>query len=97
MPGNTVPAVQISPEFLSGNTEAGLSKIRTRLLDLTTRNRLLNFRHTSASSLRVVGAHPGVIFRRLTEGEKLAFLPVPEPANFEGQKPSATDYAKSIG
>jgi len=90
------PPVQLSPEPPE-STEVGLSKIRTRLLDLTTRNRLLNFRHSSTSSLRVVGAHPNVIFRRLTEGEKLFFLPVPEPYSYEGQKPSALDYAKSIG
>jgi len=91
------PAVQLSPEFLAGSTEAGLEKIRTRLLDLTSRNRLLNFKHGRASSLRVVGAHPDVIFRRLTEGEKLVFLPVPEPDSNVGQKPSAADHARSIG
>lgn len=44
----------LSPGFLEGNTEVGLQKIRTRLLDLTNRNRLLNFRHSVASSLRIV-------------------------------------------
>ena len=97
MPDDPTPAVQLSPEFLAGGTEVGLEKIRTRLLDLTSRNRLLNFRHTAASSLRVVGAHPGVVFRGLTEGEKLFFLPVPEPDGYVGQKPSAVDHAKAIG
>ena len=90
------PAVQLSPEFLAGSTEAGLEKIRTRLLDLTSRNRLLNFRHSSASSLRVVGVDPNIIFRRLTEGEKLVFLPVPEPDRNVEPKPSAVDHAKAI-
>ena len=97
MPDDPTPAVQLSPEFLDGSTEAGLEKIRTRLLDLTNRNRLLNFRHTSASSLRVVGANPSVVYRRLTEGEKLIFLPVPEPDSYVGQKPNAVDHAKAIG
>src|ERR1019366_2835765 len=99
-------------EFLAGGTEAGLEKIRTRLLDLTNRNRLLNFRHTTASSLRVVNADLNVTFCRLRDGGKLVFLPVPEPdigiADLvpEGTdtreaasqpKVSATDYARSLG
>src|SRR5579884_3392619 len=89
--------VKLSPEFLDGGTEAGLEKIRTRLLDLTTRNRLLNFRHSSASSLRVVGVHPTAVFQRLIDSDKLVFSPVPEPDGYDGKKPAAADYAKSIG
>ena len=47
-------APSISADFLTGSTEIGLDRIRTRLLDLTNRNKLLNFRHSNASSLRVV-------------------------------------------
>ena len=50
------PAPPLSAEFMSGGTAAGLEKIRARLLDLTNRNRLLNFRHSSASSIRIVDA-----------------------------------------
>jgi len=46
----------ISADFLTGSTETGLERIRTRLLDLTNRNKLLNFRHSPASSMRVVDA-----------------------------------------
>ena len=53
---DTTPAPPLSVEFLSGGTAAGLEKIRARLLDLTNRNRLLNFRHTRASSIRIVDA-----------------------------------------
>jgi superfamily I DNA and/or RNA helicase/very-short-patch-repair endonuclease len=101
----------LSPEFLAGGTEAGLEKIRTRLLDLTNRNRLLNFRHTNASSLRVVSANLSETFRRLVDGGKLAFLPVPDreipfadtvqergAAKEASQpKPSVADYAKGLG
>jgi hypothetical protein len=96
---------------LAGGTEAGLEKIRTRLLDLTNRNRLLNFKHTTASSLRVVNSNLNETFRRLMDGGKLVFLPVPEPDiavaqlepegtdTREASKPkmSAADFAKSIG
>ena len=53
------PAPNISADFLTGSTEIGLDRIRTRLLDLTNRNKLLNYRYPIASSLRGVGAHAG--------------------------------------
>jgi hypothetical protein len=38
------PAPSISADFMTGSTEEGLDRIRTRLLDLTNRNKLLNYR-----------------------------------------------------
>src|SRR5712692_7113634 len=73
------PAPPLSAEFLSGGTAAGLEKLRARLLDLTNRNRLLNFRHSSASSLRIVDADPNAVFARLIDGEEISFRHVPEP------------------
>src|SRR2546430_17595664 len=73
------PAPGISPDFLTGSTELGLDRIRTRLLDLTNRNKLLNFRHSNASSLRVVDASMDGAFQRLRDNEKISFEPVPEP------------------
>ena len=82
------PAPSISADFLTGSTEIGLDRIRTRLLDLTNRNKLLNYRHTTASSLRVVDVSVDAVFRRLRDNEKLAFLPVPEPdAGGKGLRP----------
>src|ERR1700747_3471735 len=86
------PAPNISADFLTGSTEIGLDRIRTRLLDLTNRNKLLNFRHSNASSLRVVDVSIDSLFRRLLDNEKLAFRPVPEPP-FDGEVPPAKDYA----
>src|SRR5579885_2265744 len=101
------PEPALSPEFLAGSTEAGLDKIRTRLLDLTNRHRLLNFRHSVASSLRVVQADLNAAFRCLLDGGKLEFVPVPEPdprfdPDLSGEagvceKPPAEEYAKTLG
>ncbi len=88
-------SAKLSPEFFSGNTRLGLEKIRTRLLDLTNRNRLLNFRHSAASSLRIVDVDLDGVFRRLLDGERLPFLYVPEPS--EPPIPSATDHAANLG
>lgn len=99
-------APQISAETLTSGIDPGLQKIRTRLLDLTNRNRLLNFRHTRASSLRIVNADLDCVFERLCNGNKLTFLPVPEPdgtlegeesADSEHGKPPASVYAEEIG
>lgn len=60
-----------------------LNKLRERLLDLTTRNRLLSFAHSAASCLRVVDELPDQLFRRLIECETLFFSSVPEPTDRE--------------
>ncbi len=92
------PASPISPDFLTGDVRTGLERIRTRLLDLTNRNKLLNFRHSAASSLRVVDVHLDTVFTRLQEGEKLHFQAVPEPdENGFEETPTAAQYAEELG
>src|SRR6267154_2583187 len=87
----------ISADFLTGSTEVGLDRIRTRLLDLTNRNKLLNFRHSKSSSLRVVDVAIDPLFGRLRDSEKLSFLPVPEPDVETGEElPAAADYAAEL-
>lgn len=56
-----------------------LDQLRNRLLDLTARNRLLNFRHTRKSSLRVVDEIPDQLIGLLLDGKELRFAPVPVP------------------
>jgi hypothetical protein len=90
-------APSISADFLTGSTEIGLDRIRTRLLDLTNRNKLLNFRHSNASSLRVVDVPIDSVFRRLRDNEKLSFLPVPASNGDGGEVPSAKDHADDLG
>ena len=57
----------------------GLERLRTRLLDLTRRNRLINFRYTKRNALRVVDELPDQLFDRLLNGDELVFRPVPLP------------------
>jgi hypothetical protein len=90
-------APSVSADFLTGSTETGLDRIRTRLLDLTNRNKLLNFRHSNTSSLRVVDVPIDHVFARLRENDKLSFLPVPEPDIKFGEPPSAKEYADELG
>lgn len=83
-----------------------LKQLRLRLLDLTRRNRLLNFKHSPGKCIQFVKAQPDPVFRRLMEGtdRKTVLLPIPEPprATWEsvaGQhtKPDAKDYARTLG
>ena len=83
-----------------------LEKLRLRLLDLTRRNRLLNFKHSPGKCIQFVEARTDSAFRRLMEGgnKKIVLLPVPEPPHAEWEtiagcrtKPEAKDYAKKCG
>ncbi len=56
-----------------------LDQLRNRLLDLTARNRLLNFRHSRTSSLRVVDEFPDQLLGLLLDNKELRFAPVPLP------------------
>src|SRR6185312_16981258 len=62
-----------------------LEQLRLRLLDLTGRNRLLNFKHTAGKSLPLVPTHLDDTFRRLvgSQAGKIAIQPVPDPARDE--------------
>jgi very-short-patch-repair endonuclease len=93
----TQSAPMISADFLTGSTEIGLDRIRTRLLDLTNRNKLLNFRHSNVSSLRVVDVPLDSVFVRLLGEEKLPFLPVPEPGIHLKEGTTPKDYAEELG
>ncbi|MFW5740534.1 MAG: DUF4011 domain-containing protein, partial [Myxococcota bacterium] len=90
--------VEPSPTFITG-----LDKVRTRLLDLTLANRLIHFRHSKRSSLRVVDELPDVLWGRLHDGDELQFVPVPEPLEPEAAedgKPRRTAVqvqAESLG
>ena len=60
-----------------------LEAVRKKLLDLTGRNSLLNYKYPSASCLRFIDKVPNSIVEMLKEGEVLTFMPVPEPSEKE--------------
>lgn len=65
--------------------EQRLERLRQKLLDLSTMNRMLSFRHPKASCLRVVDELPHQLFDVLRDGATLTFEPVPEPTQRELQ------------
>ena len=57
--------------------------LRKRLLDLTGRNRLLNFRHPKTGVLRVVDELPDQLCEELFAEHELRFNPVFQPTEEE--------------
>ena len=55
-----------------------IERLRERLLDLSSRNKLLNFSHRS-NHIRVIDELPNQLYELLTQGDELSFLPVPQP------------------
>lgn len=86
--------------------EEALEKLRLRLLDLTARNRLLNFKHTSAKTLQFVEGDPAAVYTKLIESaeHRIALVPLPEPKPDEWvtrqgrvARPDVREYAKALG
>jgi transcription elongation GreA/GreB family factor len=82
---------------------AALDQLRLRLLDLTGRNRLLNFKHTAGKSLQFVQGNASAIFNRLVDGtgrSSVNILGLSEPPqskwierNGRLQRPDPQDWA----
>ncbi|MDO6564393.1 DUF4011 domain-containing protein [Amphritea sp. 1_MG-2023] len=60
-----------------------LESLRKRLLDLTGKNRLLNFRYSKAGEIRVIDELPDQLHEFLISDRRLNFEPVPEPLKEE--------------
>lgn len=86
---------------------SALGQLRLKLLDLTGRNRLLNFKHTVGKSLQFIEGHPAAIYQRLVEANNkgsISILGLPEPAsanwverNGRLQRPEPREWAKFLG
>lgn len=83
-----------------------LEQLRLRLLDLTGRNRLLNFKHTPGKSLQLVPTRLEETFSRLVGASmgRLSIDAVPEPTrddwverNGRMMKPEAKEHAIKLG
>lgn len=84
--GNEVGMTPPISDFFQGDVEGGLEKMRKRLLDLTKRNRLLNYKYSKKGALRVVDELPNELFTQLVDGKELFFKPVPRPPGHKGNQ-----------
>jgi len=70
-------------EFDQSPAHRALENLRMRLLDLTARNRLINFRHTKRGSLRIIDELPNQLAETLMADTEMRFLAIPEPTEEE--------------
>lgn len=64
---------------------AAVENWQRKLLDLTKRNRALNFRMNKVSTVAIVDEHPAAVFRQLyIRGAAMRFKPAPEPEEHGG-------------
>ena len=90
-------------EVFGGNLPIAeaIEKLRTRLLDLTSSNRLLKYRHPKGRCIQIIGTpNLNQVFSQLTDGKQLRLLPVPDPlpSEFEGnKKPDVRTQAERMG
>lgn len=101
-----VPQDADGPVDGQADIESALEKLRLKLLDLTGRNRLLNFKHTAGRSLQLCPLDLDRTFQRLvtTAGARLTLSPVPEPSRNDWvekagrlAKPDAKEFAARQG
>lgn len=74
---DTNPQVPSKQEKYNNVIEKRISKWKEKLIDLSKRNRLLNFKHTKSSTLRIIDEQPPEIYRFLVHNLKtMSFLPI---------------------
>jgi very-short-patch-repair endonuclease len=82
----SAPAERVGEAERVNDIREALKQLRTKLLDLSGRNRLLNFKHTPGRSLQSVEGDVQAIYERLIEttgGPSIAIRGVPEPPRSE--------------
>lgn len=90
-------------ELFSGGITVGeaIERLRTRLLDLSARNRLLNYRHPKGRCVQIVDdPNLNLVFDRLHvdgKGVPFKYVPEPSPDTYEGKRPEAKLHAPHVG
>ncbi len=75
------PIESLGDEGSSGLADT-VEKLRAKLLDLSLRNPLLNFKF-SRRTLRIVDELPSQVFSALIDGKSFSFAPLPDPSKAE--------------
>lgn len=99
---------QLEPSGLfSGKVpiEVALNELRLRLLDMTGRNRLVNFKHSPGKSLQFVHSTIDGAFKRLVDqGNRISITPLPDPERSEWvhkngrlARPEPKEWANRLG
>lgn len=86
-----VPVVEVS---VPDTPEGRLTKWKSKLLDLTLRNKLLNFKPTK-TSLRVICPDPNALEDTLSEGKEFKIRPTPELMSGSDNREAAVFTARN--
>ncbi|WP_138994220.1 DUF4011 domain-containing protein [Larkinella sp. C7] len=81
------------------SVDQAIQQFRTRLLDLTARNRLISYRHPKGRSIQFVDDPVlNVVFNRLIDNKSILIKSVPNPPAdlFAVKRPDAKAYAKTV-
>lgn len=90
-------------ELFKGNLtlEEALQQLRKRLLDLSSRNRLLNYRHPKGRSIQFVDEpNLNLVFNRLIDSGKqleIRYVPEPDTDTYDQKRPDVKSYAEALG
>lgn len=90
-------------EIFSGELTVSdaIERLRNRLLDLSARNRLLNYRHPKGKCVQIADEpNINLVFERLfIDGRGVSFKHVPEPSldSYEGKRPESRLHAQRLG
>ena len=99
-------AANLTPTLSGLSITQALEQLRLRLLDLTGRNRLINFKHGPGKTIQFVDSDFNAMFERIAgdsaTGVKLEFIPEPSRDDWETKngrlvRPDAKVYASRIG
>lgn len=90
-------------ELFSGgiSVEEAIERLRNRLLDLSARNRLLNYRYPKGRCIQIADKPSiNLVFDRLYvdgKGVPFKYVPEPSPDDYEGKRPEPRHWATRIG
>ena len=93
-----LPLVPLSPESPQAKAAAiKIAELRQQLLDLSNRNRLLNFKHTPNSGryVRVVDESAPNLFDQVLADAKIELVPIPDPPD-EPDDESTDDFRAAL-
>lgn len=87
-----------SSQIKAETTAVLLRDLRSRLLDLSNRNKLLNFKFSerSRTHVRIIDELPDVLFRRLGEGKSLTFKSLPELEEDEPRDEQSDEFLLAL-
>ena len=94
MPDTFTPSQQ---EQNRQNALQTLENLRMRLLDLTARNRLINYRYTKNGSLRIIDELPDQLVETLLSDTVMRFEAIPEPTEEELIDAGYVEYDEDSG